>query len=126
MLTFGILFSTVVNAEVIAKPLILAISVLISFIFVLRTVLVAHLVISGILSSIFFIFELCSVFLTTSFLTTLLNLLKSTGTGTNLSISDLSTLFLNCLNYSVKSLIYQYLIYQLFFCIIGSCGFEKC
>ena len=30
-------------------------------------------------------------FLTTSFLTTSLNLLKSTGTGTNLSISNLST-----------------------------------
>ena len=30
-------------------------------------------------------------FLTTSFLTTSLNLLKSTGTGSNLSMSDLST-----------------------------------
>ena len=30
-------------------------------------------------------------FLTTSFFTTSLNLLKSTGTGTNLSISNLST-----------------------------------
>ena len=32
-----------------------------------------------------------SVFLITSFFTTLLNLLKSVGTGTNLSISNLST-----------------------------------
>ena len=32
-----------------------------------------------------------SVFLTTSFLTTLLNLAKSLGTGVNLSISSLST-----------------------------------
>ena len=32
-----------------------------------------------------------TVFLTTSFFTTSLNLLKSTGTGTNLSISNLST-----------------------------------
>ena len=32
-----------------------------------------------------------SVFLTTSFFTTSLSLLKSTGTGTNLSISNLST-----------------------------------
>ena len=35
---------------------------------------------------------LCSVFLTTSFFTTLLNLAKSLGTGVNLSISNLSTL----------------------------------
>ena len=33
----------------------------------------------------------CSVFLTTSFFATSLSLLKSTGTGTNLSISNLST-----------------------------------
>ena len=39
----------------------------------------------------FFILALYSVFLTTLFLTALLNLLKSTGTGTNLSISNLST-----------------------------------
>ena len=32
-----------------------------------------------------------TVFLTTSFFTTLLNLLKSLGTGTNLSMSNLST-----------------------------------
>ena len=32
-----------------------------------------------------------AVFLTTSFFTTSLSLLKSTGTGTNLSISNLST-----------------------------------
>ena len=32
-----------------------------------------------------------TVFLTTSFFTTLLNLLKSAGIGTNLSISNLST-----------------------------------
>ena len=34
---------------------------------------------------------LYTVFLTTSFFTTLLNLLKSAGIGTNLSISNLST-----------------------------------
>ena len=33
-----------------------------------------------------------AVFLTTSFFTTSLSLLKSTGTGTNLSMSNLSTL----------------------------------
>ena len=78
--------------ETSAKLLILGIAVLTSFIFVLRTVLVAKLVISGILFSIYFILALCSVFLTTSFLTTLLNLLKPTGAGPNLSISNLSTL----------------------------------
>ena len=51
----GILFSTDVNAEVVAKLLILGISFLTSFIIVLRIFLVAKLLISGILSSIFFI-----------------------------------------------------------------------
>ena len=88
MLTFGILFSTVVNAEVVAKPLVFGISVLTSVIFALRIVLVAKLVKLGILSSIVFIFALFSVFLMTSFLTTLLSLLKSAGTGTNSSKSN--------------------------------------
>ena len=72
----GILFSTAVNSEVVAKLVILGILFLTSFIFVLRIVLVAKSLISGILSSIFFILALYSVFLTTSFLSTLLNLLK--------------------------------------------------
>ena len=38
-----------------------------------------------------------SIFLTTSFLTTLLSLLKSAGTGVNLSISNLSTLLFKLL-----------------------------
>ena len=74
--------------------------------FVLRLVLDTRLLISGILSSIFFILALYSVFLTTSFLSRLLNLPKSTGTGTYLSISSLTTLVFNFLNYSVNSLIY--------------------
>ena len=78
--------------------MILGILVLTSFIFALRIDLVAKLLISGVLSSIFFILALYSVFLTTSFLTTLLNFLKTTRTGTNLSKSNLSTFFLNCLN----------------------------
>ena len=97
LLTFGILFSTAVNVEVVAKPLILVISALTSFIFVLRTVLVVKLVISGILSLIFFTLALYSVFLTTSFSTTLLSLLKSTGTSANLSISNISTLLFKLL-----------------------------
>ena len=93
LLTFGILFSTAVNPEVVAKPLMHGISVLTSFVFVLKIVLVAKSVISCILSLTFFILVLFSVFVTTSFLTTLFSLLKSTGTGTNLSISNLSTFF---------------------------------
>ena len=45
-----------------------------------RVVLVAKLVISGTLSSIFFILALYTSFLTTSFFTASLSLLKSTGT----------------------------------------------
>ena len=93
LLTLGILFST----EVIAKPLILGISALTSFIFLLRMVLVAKLVIYGIFSSILLILALYSVCLTTSFFTTLPSLLKSTGTGANLSISNLSTLLFKLL-----------------------------
>ena len=58
LLIKGILFSTAVNAKVVAKPVILGISFLTSFIFVLRIVLLAKLLISGILSSIFFILVL--------------------------------------------------------------------
>ena len=72
LLTLGILFSTAVRG-----------SPLTSFILALRVVLVAKLVISGILSSIFFILALYTSFLTTSSFTTSLNLLKSTGTGKN-------------------------------------------
>ena len=101
LLTFGILFSTAVNAEVVAKPLILGISVLTSFIFVLFLYfcnsLVAKLVIPSILSSIFLILALYAVFLTTSFLTVLLSLLISTGTGANLLIFNLSTLLFKLL-----------------------------
>ena len=92
LLTLGILFSTAVREALVPKFIILDISPLTSFILALRVVLVAKLVISGILSSIFFILALYTSFLTTSFFTTSLSLLKSTGTGTNLSTSNLSTL----------------------------------
>ena len=114
LLTLGISFSTAVKAVVVAKLVIidilfltsfilalravvaaklviLDILLLISFILALRLVLVAKLVMLGILSSIFLILALHASFLTTSFFTTSLSLLKSTGTGTNLSTSDLST-----------------------------------
>ena len=96
-LTLDILFSTAVKAVVVAKLVILGISFLTLFILALRVILVAKLVISGILSSIFLISALYTSFLTTSFFTTPLNLLKSTGTSTSLSTSNLST-FSNFLN----------------------------
>ena len=72
--------------------MILGISALTSFILVLRIGLVAKLVISGILSSIFLILALYSVFSATSFFTTLLTLFKSTRIVSNFTISNLSTL----------------------------------
>ena len=83
----GISFSTTVRAVVAAELVILGDSFLTSFILVLKEVLVATLVISGILS-IFLILALYAFFITTSFLTTSLSLLKSGGTGTNLSTSN--------------------------------------
>ena len=102
LLVSGALFSTVLNAEVVARPVILGIYILTSLIFVLRLALVARLLISGILSSIFFIFALYSVFLMTSFSTTSLNVFKSVGTGANLSISNLSALVFNLLKLFFK------------------------
>ena len=68
---------------------------------------------SGILSSMFLIVALYSVFLSASFLTTLLNLRKPTGVVSNFPISNLSTLLFILLR-SVGTLFnYQYLIYQL-------------
>ena len=53
LLTLGILFSTAVRAALVAKLVILGISLLTSFALALRVVLVAKLVTSGILSTIF-------------------------------------------------------------------------
>ena len=131
LLTIGILFSTAVRAVVVAKLVILDISPLTSFILALReallaklvilgvlpltsfilalrVVLVAKFVISCILSSIFFILALYKSFLMTPFFATSLSLLKSTGTGTNLLTSNLSTLLFKLLEHF---LVYQYLIY---------------
>ena len=122
LLTLGILFSTAVRAVVVAKLVILGIllltsfilalktvvvaklvilgiSFLTSFIFALRVVSVAKLAIPGVLSAIFFILALDASFLTTLF-TTSLSFLKSTGTGTTLSTSNLSAFF----NLSVSNL----------------------
>ena len=89
---FLILFVLALREVVIAKLAMLGISFLTSFILALRVVLVAELVMSGILSSILLILALYTSFLTTSSFTISLSLLKSTGTGTNLSTSDLTTL----------------------------------
>ena len=110
-LTLGILFSKVVRVPLVAKLVILVTSSLTSFISALREALVAKLVISDILSSIFLILALYTSFLTTSFFTSSLNLLKSTGAGTNLSSSNLSTLLFKLLNLIGTFSNYQYLIY---------------
>ena len=78
-----------VRAVVVAMLLILGILFLITFISALRVVIVAKLVISGILSSISLKLALHTSFLITSFFT--ISLLKSKGTDTNLSTSNLST-----------------------------------
>ena len=71
----------------VAKLVILGILFLTSFILALGKVVVTKLVISGILSSIFFILALYTSFLTI-FFTISSSLLKSTGTGFNLSASN--------------------------------------
>ena len=91
----GILFSTSLRPVLVAKLVLIGISPLTSFILALRVVSVAKLVILDILSSMFFILALYSSFLTTSFFTKSLNLLKSTGIGNYLSKSDLSTSLFN-------------------------------
>ena len=78
-------FILALRAAVAAKLVILCISPLISFILALKIVLVAKLVISGILSSIFLILALYNLSYKIIF-ATLISLLKSwTWTGTNLS-----------------------------------------
>ena len=79
------------RAAVVAKLVILGISILAAFILVLRVILIAKLVISGILSSISLILALYTSFLTTLIFATSLTLFKSTGTSTNLSTSNYST-----------------------------------
>ena len=85
-------FSLVWRAAVAAKLVILGISPLTSFTLALRKALVAKLVIPGILSSIFFYLSIIYLFLTASFFTSSLSLLRSIGTGFNSSTFELSTL----------------------------------
>ena len=75
----------------------LGISFLTSFVLILSAALVAKLVISSILASIFLVLPVYTSFSTTSFFTKSLSLLKSTGIGTKLSSSNLSTLLFKLL-----------------------------
>ena len=75
----------------------LGISFLTSFVLILSAALVAKLAISSILASIFLVLPVYTSFSTTSFFTKSLSLLKSTGIGTNLSSSNLSTLLFKLL-----------------------------
>ena len=63
----------------------------------------------------FLILALCTSFLTTSFYTTSISLLKSTGADTNLSTSNLSTLLFKL--YKLVGIFFnnQYLIYNIRF-----------
>ena len=119
LLTSGILFLTAVNAELVAKPVMLGILPSSSVTLALKSVFLTKPLISGIFSSTllisssksdpsfsYLVFKTkfavsilstfptnlsYSVFLTTSFFTTLLNLFNSLETGVILSISSLST-----------------------------------
>ena len=71
-----------------ATLVVIVISYSTSFVLVLRVVLVAKLLILGILSSMLLILTLYTSYLKTSLFTAWLSLLKSTGTGTNLSASS--------------------------------------
>ena len=91
LLTLDVLFSTEVRTVVVAKLVMLGISFLTSFILALTVVLLAKFVIPGILSSIFLILSLYTSFLTTFFH------------------------HLVYLNQQEQLLIYQHLIYILYF-----------
>ena len=80
------------SEALVAKLAILGVSTLNSFIWALREAWLGKLVILDVLSSIFLILALHTYLLTTSFFTTSLSLLKSIGTGTNLSTPNLSNL----------------------------------
>ena len=100
LLTLGTLFLTAVKTVVVvvAKLVILRILFLTSLILALRIALVAKLVISGISSAVFLILPFyIHLFQRHHFLLHQLIYLKSTGTGTNLLTSSLSTLFFTLL-----------------------------
>ena len=94
-----------------ANLAILGISLLTSFILALSVLSVAKLVISGAVSSICFVLALYTTFLAASYFTTLLRLLQSTGTLLVYQYLIYLLYFLNCLNLLVHFSTYQYLIY---------------
>ena len=116
LLTFDILFSTAVNAELVANPLILRVLFSISVILALKSIVsfLTKPLVSGIflstslnffsrsdLSVSYVVFKtnpvvsMLSTFVTnlsySVFFTTLLSLAKSSGTGVNFAVSILST-----------------------------------
>ena len=94
LLTLGFFNNIKSSSNLIVKLLISGISPLTSFALALRVVLAAKLLIY---LEYFFVLALCISFLKTSFFKTSLNLLKSTGTGSNVSTSNLSTLLFKLL-----------------------------
>ena len=96
LLTSGILFSTAANLFLVTRSLCFFVSLIFNFIFFSASkvslscaAFKTNFVVS--MLSTFVTNLSLSVFLTTSFFTTLLNFAKSLGTGANLSISSLST-----------------------------------
>ena len=79
LLTFAVLFSTAVNAEVVAKPLILGVLPSISVILALKSVFLMRPLVSGILFLIFDLFASYLLFKPSLLVSTLLTL------ATNLS-----------------------------------------
>ena len=111
ILLTGISFSTAVNTELVAKSLILGMSfsnsvtLAIQFVFLTSTLVSRMFISSSDLSVLYYVFKINPlvsilfilattlsyiVFLTAPFYTTSLGSLKLTGTGINLSISNLS------------------------------------
>ena len=103
-------FILALRATVAAKLVILGISFLISFILGVKVVLVASLVTSGILSSVSLILALDTSFLAASFFITFFSLLKSTGKVLIYQHLIYPLYFSNCLNHLVLFLIYYFLI----------------
>ena len=120
LLTLGILFSAAVNAVFVAKLLTSEIlfSNSVSFAFLTRSLTLGIFFYNSVLSVWYLVFNTKSLvsmlftfatslsytaFLTTSFFTISLSLLKSTETGANLSMSNLSTSIFRLANFVFTS-----------------------
>ena len=133
LLILGISFSTVINAvfaaTLLTSGILLCISVILAFqpVFLTRSLVLGILFSVSDLSVSYLVFKtnplvsilftsatnlLQAVFLTKSFFTTLLSLLKLTGTGANLSISSLSSsVFRLAKSFLMQNLKYQHVKY---------------